>query len=81
VREINKEFVLELYALHDQCAKSIINAGATLIYGIGKSGKPLGALLDEADYYADQMEQKFAEILSDEERGLLPDDQIFGGEK
>lgn len=71
MREINKAYLLELYELHDQLACAVSAAGAALVHG-----GDLVAEINRADELADQLETKFAEVLTPEERGELPDEEI-----
>ncbi len=71
MREITKQFVQELYALHDNLARAIIAVAAARLYG-----GDVNRELNQADLLAGQIETKFAEVLTPEERGeeqILPE--------
>jgi hypothetical protein len=69
MRKIDKTYLLELYTIHDQLARVITEIGAGSVYG----GNQIEAI-NKADYLADQLEQKFAETLTPEERGERSED-------
>lgn len=70
MRTIDKTYLLELYAIHDKLACAIVALGSTLIHG---GARDLVDLLNQADDLADQLETKFAEALTLEERGEKED--------
>lgn len=70
MREIDRAYLLELYALFDQMAYAIVCAGGRLAFGKTPSGGSPVEAINEADRLADELEKKFAETLTDEERGL-----------
>lgn len=77
MREITKEYLRELFALHDKGADAITATGTTLLLGKDQAGKSLIDHVNDAGYWSDQLETKFAEALTPEERGVLPDEKLF----
>ena len=65
MRQIDKDFVLELYALHNGLAAAVIAITSGYI-----TTRELQQTLEQADRLADQLETKFAEVLTPDERGL-----------
>jgi hypothetical protein len=73
--EIDKNYILRLYAVHEKTmgAAHDLNAGLALC---NLTPDDLTRIANDLDFLTDQLEKIFAETLSDEERGI-PSDEEF----
>jgi hypothetical protein len=71
--EIDKAFILRLYALHDRMAGEINALAGELLFN--RDADKIVASIDALDSLAGEMETVFEEVLTDEDRNIPTDEE------